>query len=583
MRLIAVFPTLLFLLSGCAAEKLEQPKPATVAADLVLRNGIVITVDPKQSQHQAIAIKQNKILALGSDQQIAAYIGTDTDVIELAGRTVIPGLIEGHGHFLSLGRAQQILDLTQAQNFSAIVSQVAIAVDSAKPGEWIFGRGWHQDKWQPEDFTTVDGVPTNTALNQISPENPVYLVHASGHAAFANAAALRAANINAATADPAGGTIVRDAQGRATGLLRENAQDLLERSIAEYTALMTDAQRQQNLIQQVQLAGTLALAHGITSFHDAGASFAEIDFLRELERTNQLPIRLYVMVRSRDHKELSERLSSYYMPYEDNDFLTVRSIKRQIDGALGAHGAWLLNPYDDLPDSSGLVLESVEDIEASAELALANGFQVNTHAIGTRANRETLDLYQRVWQRNEKAGADLRWRIEHAQHIHPEDIPRFADLGVIAAIQGIHCISDGPWISTRLGQARTRTTSYRWRDLLDAGVKINNGTDAPVEAIDPFASYAASVTRVMANGDAFHPEQAMTRFEALHSYTLGNAYSAFEENVKGSLEIGKLADVVVLSKNILTVPDSQLQHIQVDYTIVGGHIAFQRADAKQDR
>ena len=271
--------------------------------------------------------------------------------------------------------------------------------------------------------------------------------------------------------------------------------------------------------------------------------------------------------------------NSYYMPYEANDFLTVRSIKRQIDGALGAHGAWLLNPYDDLPNSSGLVLEAVEDIEASAELALANGFQVNTHAIGTRANRETLDLYERVWQRNDESGMDLRWRIEHAQHIHPEDIPRFADLGVIAAIQGIHCTSDGPWISTRLGTARTRATSYRWRDLLDAGVKVNNGTDAPVEAVDPFASYAASVTRVMANGDAFYPEQAMTRFEALHSYTLGNAYSAFEEDVKGSLEIGKLADVVVLSENILTVPDSQLQHIQVDYTIVGGRVAFQRAES----
>ena len=573
--LIILTATLLF---GCqpASEELSPNHPQ---ADLVLRNGTVISVDSRKSQYQALAIKQGKVLALGSDEEIAQYVGANTQIIELGGRTAIPGLIEGHGHFLSLGRAQQILDLTQARGFSDIVNQVAVAADSAKPGQWIFGRGWHQDKWQPEDFSSVEGVPTNSPINRVAPDNPVYLVHASGHAAFANDAALRAAEISATTDDPAGGTIVRDAQGRATGLLRENAQKLVERSIAEYMALQTPAQRQQNLREQVELAGQLALAHGITSFHDAGTTFDEIDFLHDLEKANQLPIRLYVMVRSDSNDELAQRLGDYYMPFQDNDFLTVRSIKRQIDGALGAHGAWLLNPYEDLPDNSGLVLESVADIEASAEIALANGFQVNTHAIGTRANRETLDLYERIWQNSEQPGANLRWRIEHAQHIHPEDIPRFAELGVIAAIQGVHCTSDGPWISTRLGAPRTELTSYRWRDLLDAGVKINNGTDAPVEAIDPFASFAASVNRIMANGEAFYPKQAMTRFEALHSYTLGNAYSAFEEDVKGSLEVGKLADIAILSHNPLTATDEQLPNIQVDYTLIGGQIAFQRTAA----
>lgn len=573
--LIILTATLLF---GCqpASEELSPNHPQ---ADLVLRNGTVVSVDSRKSQYQGLAIKQGKVLALGSDEEIAQYVGANTQIIELGGRTAIPGLIEGHGHFLSLGRAQQILDLTQARGFSDIVNQVAVAADSAKPGQWIFGRGWHQDKWQPEDFSSVEGVPTNSPINRVAPDNPVYLVHASGHAAFANDAALRAAEISATTDDPAGGTIVRDAQGRATGLLRENAQKLVERSIAEYMALQTPAQRQQNLREQVELAGQLALAHGITSFHDAGTTFDEIDFLHDLEKANQLPIRLYVMVRSDSNDELAQRLGDYYMPFQDNDFLTVRSIKRQIDGALGAHGAWLLNPYEDLPDNSGLVLESVADIEASAEIALANGFQVNTHAIGTRANRETLDLYERIWQNSEQPGANLRWRIEHAQHIHPEDIPRFAELGVIAAIQGVHCTSDGPWISTRLGAPRTELTSYRWRDLLDAGVKINNGTDAPVEAIDPFASFAASVNRIMANGEAFYPKQAMTRFEALHSYTLGNAYSAFEEDVKGSLEVGKLADIAILSHNPLTATDEQLPNIQVDYTLIGGQIAFQRTAA----
>lgn len=568
------------LLCGCQESNEKAASPSSSPADLVLRNGIVVSVDSTQSQYQALAVEHGKIIALGSNQEIASQIGPATQVIDLDGRTAIPGLIEGHGHFLSLGRAQQILDLTQAEGFSDIVSQVAVAADSAKPGEWIFGRGWHQDKWQSEDFTTVEGVPTNNPLNDVAPNNPVYLVHASGHAAFANDAALDKAAVDDKTVDPAGGTIVRDEQGRATGLLRENAQKLVERSIAEYMALMTDTQRQQNLLEQVQLAGQLALAYGITSFHDAGTSFDEIDFLRSLEQAEQLPIRLYIMVKSTSNEELAERLGDYYMPFQDNDFLTVRSIKRQIDGALGAHGAWLLEPYEDLPDNSGLVLESVADIEASAAIALANGFQVNTHAIGTRANRETLDLYQRLWARTEKTGSDLRWRIEHAQHIHPDDIQRFADLGVIAAIQGVHCTSDGPWISSRLGAKRTELTSYRWRDLLDAGVKINNGTDAPVEAIDPFASFASSVTRIMPNGEAFFPNQAMTRFEALYSYTLGNAYSAFEEDVKGSLELGKLADIAVLSHNPLTAPDEQLRSIQVDYTLIAGHIAYRRSAAK---
>lgn len=574
LRLILVFAWL--VLHGCAQPSEEVATQSITPADLLLHNGIVISVDADNTQYEAIALHQGIIQALGSTKALQSRIGPDTQVIDLQGRTVIPGLIEGHGHFLSLGRAQQILDLTQAQTFSEIVSQVAAAADSAEPGAWIFGRGWHQDKWLPEDLPAVDGVPINSPLNAVAPNNPVYLGHASGHAAFANDAALAAAQIVDSTPDPEGGTIVRAEDGRATGLLRENAQDLVERSIADYMALQTPETIQQNLREQVQLAGNLALAHGITSFHDAGASFEEIDFFRSLEANQQLPVRLYVMVRGESNEELAKRLPDYYMPSEPNDFLTVRSIKRQIDGALGAHGAWLLEPYEDLPNSRGLVLETVEEIETTAAIAIANGFQVNTHAIGTRANREVLDLYERVWQSSDSNGPDLRWRIEHAQHIHPGDIQRFADLGVIAAIQGVHCTSDGPWISTRLGAKRTARTSYRWRDLLDAGVRINNGTDAPVEDIDPFASYAASVTRIMNNGKAFFPEQGMTRLEALRSYTLGNAYSAFEEGIKGSLEIGKLADLAVLSDNLLTAPDAKLANIQVDYTLVGGEIRYMR-------
>ncbi|HEX7061108.1 MAG TPA: amidohydrolase family protein, partial [Woeseiaceae bacterium] len=271
-----------------------------------------------------------------------------------------------------------------------------------------------------------------------------------------------------------------------------------------------------------------------------------------------------------------ELLPHYRMPAEGNDFLAVRAIKRQVDGALGSHGAWLLEPYTDMPSSTGLVLEPVAVIERTAELAVENGFQLATHAIGTRANREILDLYQRVWERAGVDGTELRWRIEHAQHLNPDDVPRFAKLGVIAAMQGVHATSDGPWIPERLGEERGGETSYVWRDLLDAGTVIGNGTDTPVESVDPVASFYSSVSRMMANGKRFHPEQVMTREEALASYTINNAYAAFEEDLKGSLTPGKLADITVLSQDILTVPEEQIPDTVVEMTIVGGEIRYER-------
>jgi hypothetical protein len=513
---------------------------------------------------------------VGSNEEVAAYVGPETEVVELDGRLAIPGFIEGHGHYLSLGRAKQILDLSTVRNWDEVVSMVAVAADQAQPGEWIFGRGWHQDKWDrvPED--AVDGVPRNDTLSAVAPDNPVLLGHASGHAAFANDAALAAAGIGDDTADPAGGTIVRTPEGEATGLLRETAQRLVDDAVERYNERLTDEQQEAELRSRVQLAGEEALRHGVTSFHDAGADFATIDFFKRLEDEGSLPVRLYVMVRRESNDDMAEKLGDYRMVAEGNDFLTVRSIKRQIDGALGAHGAWLLEPYEDLPDSAGLVLEPVEDIERTAEIAVEHGFQVNTHAIGTRANRATLDLYERVWKRAGVEGAPLRWRVEHAQHIHPDDVPRFGALGVIAAMQGVHCTSDGPWIPTRLGEARARETSYVWRDLIATGALIGNGTDVPVERIDAIASYYASVSRAMNDGRKFHPDQAMTRDEALRSYTINNAYAAFEEDIKGTLTPGKLADIVVLSQDILMVPEADIPATEVDLTFVGGELRYAR-------
>ncbi len=568
------------LLAGlCAAgcEPSQSPGGRSIEpADLILRGGKIVTVDPALGTAEALAVEGFRIAAVGSNDDIARYIGPHTRVIELEGRFVMPGFIEGHGHFMALGRSKQILDLSAAKNWDEIVRAVAAAADKAKAGEWIFGRGWHQDKWDSVPVDAVDGVPRNDSLSRVSPDNPVLLEHASGHAAFANDAALAAAFVDEDTADPAGGTIVRAPDGEATGLLRETAQDLLSEAVDRYEGRLSPAEQERLARERVALAGEEALRFGVTSFHDAGESFETIDFYHKLEAEGGLPVRLYVMVRGESNDAMDDLLPHYRMTAEGNDFLTVRSIKRQIDGALGSHGAWLLEPYVDLPDSTGLVLEPVAEVERTAEIAARHGFQVNTHAIGTRANREVLDIYERVWDRAGVDGAPLRWRIEHAQHLHPDDVPRFAGLGVIAAMQGVHATSDGPWIPTRLGEERGGETSYVWRDLLDAGALIGNGTDVPVERIDPIASFYSTVSRMTSTGKRFHPEQAMTREEALASYTINNAYAAFEEDIKGTLTPGKFADIIVLSQDILAIPEERIPETQVDLTIVGGKIRYQR-------
>ncbi len=545
-------------------------------ADLVLLDGDIATVDSNYGIVSAMAIKDYEILAVGSDDEVRQLINGETKIIELNGRFVMPGFIEGHGHFMSLGRSKQILDLNEVNNWGEIVTKVAIAVDKAKPGEWIFGRGWHQDKWQSVPSDAVDGVPINETLNKISPENPVILGHASGHAAFWNDAALEIAGVNNETIDPEGGTIVRDSTGKATGLMRETAQRLIRGPRSEYDGRLTPQQIELQNRERVKLAAEESLRHGITSFHDAGASFETIDFFKKLESEGELDVRLYVMVRGESNALMEQALPQYKMVSEGNDFLTVRSIKRQIDGALGAHGAWLLDPYLDLPETDGLVLETVEDISGTAEIAVKHGFQVNTHAIGDRANRETLDLYESIWKKLEVNGKQLRWRIEHAQHIDPEDVPRFGGLGVIASIQAVHGTSDGPWIPSRLGDVRAKATSQPWRDLFNTGAIITNGTDVPVERIDPIASYYSSVTRRMIDGQAFYPEHKMTREEALQTYTINNAYAAFEENYKGTLSPGKYADFIVLSNNLLTIEDSDIPSTTIDMTFVGGELKYQR-------
>ena len=540
--------------------------------DLILLNGRIVTADDARPEAEAIAMRGETIVALGTSAEIRALAGTGTKVVDLEGRLAIPGFIEGHGHFSGLGTSLMNLNLMPSKSWDEILTAVAAAVETAKPGQWIVGRGWHQEKWTSVPNPNVEGFPTHESLSRVSPNNPVVLTHASGHASFVNAKAMELSGITKDTAAPAGGEILKDANGMPTGLLRETAARLVRQGAGEPP--MSAEDERARAIRAVELATAEALENGVTSFHDAGTGFETVDVFKQLADEGKLGVRLYVMLRV-DNEPLAARIKDYRLIDYGNKRLTVRSIKVSIDGALGPRGAWLLEPYADKPDSTGLNTVSIESARRTAEIAVAHGFQLNIHAIGDRANREVLDIYERAFKTTGKSGRDLRWRIEHAQHIHPDDIPRFGQLGVIAAMQGIHCTSDAPYVPQRLGEERARTGAYVWQSLMKSGALVTNGTDVPVEDIDPIASFYATVTRKTADGTPFYPNQAMTRLEALKSYTINNAIAAFEEDSKGSLAPGKLADIVVLSKDIMTVPDDQIRDATVVYTIVGGKVVYE--------
>ncbi|HEX6136011.1 MAG TPA: amidohydrolase [Longimicrobiales bacterium] len=569
-----ILPLAAVLFTGCASGPEQEP------ADLVLRNGHVVTVDTAQPEAEAIAVRGHGIVAVGTDEEIEAYIGGSTRVIDLEGRLAIPGFIEGHGHFMGVGQQKLNLDLMQVRNWDEVVGMVAAAARDAAADAWITGRGWHQEKWDRVPEPNVEGVPLHSSLDSVSANNPVHLTHASGHASFANRRALELAGIDRETPDPEGGEIVRDAGGNPTGLLRETASGLVSRARARAEATRPEAERLAEQRRIAELAAQEALANGVTTFVDAGAGFGTVDFYRTLEAEGALPVRLYVMIRESNDR-LEQQLADYLMPAEENDYLTVRAIKVTIDGALGSHGAWLLEPYVDMPESVGIPTVPPERVARTAELAIAHGFQLNVHAIGDRANREVLDIYERTFAANPDR-TDLRWRIEHAQHLDPADIPRFGRLGVVAAMQGVHATSDAPWIPRRLGDERARDGAYVWRSLMESGAIIANGTDAPVEHVSPVASFYSTVSRRTSTGEVFYPQQRMTREEALRSYTWNNAYATFAESSLGSLAPGRLADIVVLSKDIMRIPEDEIPTAQVDLTIVGGVIRYQRPETIAD-
>ncbi len=546
----------------------------TEPADLVLLGGKIVTVDASMPEAQALAARGDRIVALGTDEEIEAYIGDDTRVIDLDGQLAVPGLIEGHGHWMSYGASLIELDLRHAKDWDHIVGMVEEAVSEVGPGQWIVGRGWHQDKWDSRPTPNVEGLPTHDSLSAVSPENPVFLSHTSGHGVFVNAKAMEAAGITRDSKDPSGGEIVRDADGNAIGMLREGSADPARQALADYQAERTPEEIDRVSRHQVALAAEDALKNGITSFHDMGSSFETLDLLKTMADEGNLPLRLYMAIQE-TAQDMEDKLDTYRLVGYGGGYLTIRTIgEKVLDGALGTHGGWLLEPYNDLPRSSGFEVTPVTEIEASAALAIEHDYQMAIQGIGDRAARELFNIYEREFE-NHPEKADLRWRIEHAQVIHPDDLPRFAELGVIPGIQGIFACSDGPWVDERLGDERTRERGYIWRSMIDSGAVVQNGTDPPVEEIDPIASFDCSVTRRLPDGSIFNADEAMTRMQALESYTINNAHAAFEEDVKGTLTPGKYADITVLSKDILTIPDDEIRDAEVAYTIIGGEVKYE--------
>jgi predicted amidohydrolase YtcJ len=555
----------------CVAVAAAQAQ--TPAATLVLRNGKIVTVDAAMPQAQAIAVTGDRITAVGTNDAIQKLIGPATQVIDLEGRLAIPGLIESHGHFMGLGQSKMTLDLMDVKYWDEIVSMVAAAAKQAKPGEWIVGRGWHQEKWSRVPKPNVEGFPFHDELSKVSPNNPVLLTHASGHASFVNAKAMELANITRATVNPAGGEILKDSTGRPIGLLRETASGLAGRALEQWRQTKTAAERDADAYRQLELAVQASLEKGVTSFHDAGEPFSSIDVIKRFAADGKLGVRLFVMMRD-SVDNLKANVAKYKAVGLDHDHLTIASIKMVADGALGSRGAWMLAPYSDYPASVGLPTTPMESIADISRLALDTGVQLCVHAIGDRANREVLNVYERAYKSRPDL-KDLRWRVEHAQHIDAADIPRFGQLGVIAAMQGIHATSDAPYVLARLGPKRAEEGAYVWQKLMKSGAIIANGTDVPVERIDPMANFFATITRRTKDGSVFFGDQKMSRDEALKSYTWNGAYAAKEESLKGSLAAGKLADITVLSKDILTIPEDQIPTATAFYTIVGGKIAYQ--------
>ncbi|MFZ6012976.1 MAG: amidohydrolase [Bacteroidota bacterium] len=551
-------------------------QPKEKPADLIILGGKIYTMQEQRPVVEAVAIQGDKIALAGTEAEVRKLMGDNTQVIDLKGKTMTPGFIEGHGHIMGVGYNELDLDLMDVKSYDEMVERVKDAVGKAKPGQWILGRGWHQDKWDRKPEKMVKGFQTHEPLSAVSPNNPVFLRHASGHAAMANAKAMEIAGVNQLSKEKIpnnreqeGGEVIVDQLGNPTGIFNERAMTLIARHIPENSP--------ERDVQALELAIKACQENGLTGFHDAGASRSGISLFKQFKEQGKLDLRLYVMVTGWD-RDLVHEWFRRGPEIDSAHLLTIRSIKLNCDGALGSRGAWLSEPYSDRPDTYGMPTLSMDTVLETSRKALKSGFQVCSHAIGDRANHEILDRYEKAFKENPAGAKDHRFRIEHAQHIQPSDLQRFGSLGVVPAMQAIHMSSDRPWAIERLGEKRIKEGAYMWQTLLRSGAHIVNGTDAPVEPLNPIACFYASVTRKTLLGQpegGYEAEQKMTREQALKSYTLDAAYGAFEEKIKGSIEAGKLADFTVFNQDLMTVPEEEILKTKVVMTILGGKVVFQ--------
>ncbi|WP_396201593.1 amidohydrolase [Gemmatimonas sp.] len=539
---------------------LAQTAAPKAPADLIVTNARVYTADDARPLVEAFAVRDGRIAFVGSQREAAVLRGPNTRVVDAGGRTVIPGMVDAHAHFSGLAQTLRSVDLTGTNSLAEVIARVVAKSTSVPKGTWITGRGWDQNDWGVTDF------PTHEALTAALPDHPVLLERVDGHAMYANMAAMKVAGVTAASKAPVGGQIIKDAKGNPTGVFVDNASNVLEEKVpaptaAEYKSALKEA---------------IALMHswGLTGMHDAGASRMAIDTYEELAKAKELNLRLYVMI-SDDKAALDHYFAKGPQSALYDGQLWVRAVKLYADGAMGSRGAALLEPYSDDPNNSGLLKSTQEHIRDVAERGLKAGFQINSHAIGDRGNRVVLDAYEQALKT--VPTADHRFRVEHAQILHYDDIPRFAQLGVIPSMQASHQTSDMYWIGKRLGPTRLYG-AYPWQSLLQTGVVIPNGSDFPVEQVNPLISFHAAIARQDARdwpAGGWFPEQKMSREDALRSMTIWPAYAGFQEASMGSLTAGKFADFVILDTDIMRVPSEMVMKARVVSTWVGGKAVFE--------
>jgi predicted amidohydrolase YtcJ len=558
-----LFVVLSLLLLGLVPASQSRVAPA----DIVFRNGNVYTANDRSPTAQAIAVKADRLVYVGTNAGAQDYVGTNTRVVDLHGNTVLPGFADAHQHLSGVGFREMTLNLEGTTSLDDLLAKLKARVDQAKPGEWVTGRGWIETHWTPPVF------PTRWDLDKVSPNNPVILGRADGHGAVANSAAFKLAGVDKDTANPFGGEISKDKQsGEPNGMLLDAAQELVRRKVPGTTR--ADEER------AVELGVKRDIELGWTQVQDAGGDYGEVEVFKKLYAAGTIKLRIYKAVYG-PGLNAQKLLRDGPIMGDYQNRLTVRTIKVISDGALGSRGAALLAPYSDAPDTSGFLTVKAEDLRPMLIDALKQGIQVETHAIGDKANRFILDEYETALKavpREQRKVAEPRWRVEHAQIVNPLDIPRFMKLGIIPSMQPSHAIGDLFFAPSRLGMDRLKG-AYAWQSFIKSGVVVPGGSDAPVERGEPMIEFYAAVARKDQKGfstTGWHPEEAVTRDQALKMFTLWPAYAAFEEKLRGTLEPGKLADLTILSADIMKIPELEILKAQCVMTVINGEIVFEK-------